>query len=31
MRVLITAGFLGRFGETDGVVTTYRNLIPHIA
>ena len=28
MRVLITVGFLGHFGETDGVVTTYRNLIP---
>jgi len=28
MRVLITVGFLGRFGETDGVATTYRNLLP---
>ncbi len=28
MRVLITAGFLGRSGETDGVATTYRHLIP---
>lgn len=28
MRVLITVGFLGYFGETDGVVTTYRNLLP---
>ena len=28
MRVLITVGFLGHFGETDGVVTTYRNLLP---
>lgn len=28
MRLLITAGFLGHFGETDGVTTTYRNLIP---
>jgi glycosyltransferase involved in cell wall biosynthesis len=28
MRVLITVGFLGQFGETDGVVTTYRNLLP---
>lgn len=27
MRVLITAGFLGHFGETDGVTTTYRNLL----
>jgi phosphatidylinositol alpha 1,6-mannosyltransferase len=31
MRVLVTVGFLGHFGETDGVVTTYRNLIPHFA
>ena len=30
MRVLITVGFLGHYGETDGVVTTYRNLIPHL-
>ena len=28
MRLLIAAGFIGRFGETDGVVTTYQNLIP---
>jgi phosphatidylinositol alpha 1,6-mannosyltransferase len=28
MRVLMTVGFLGHFGETDGVVTTYRNLLP---
>lgn len=28
MRVLITVGFLGRNGETDGVATTYRHLIP---
>jgi phosphatidylinositol alpha 1,6-mannosyltransferase len=28
MRVLITVGFLGHFGETDGVVTTYKNLLP---
>jgi alpha-1,6-mannosyltransferase len=31
MRVLIAAGFLGRFGETDGVVTTYRSLMPFFA
>ncbi len=28
MKVLMTVGFLGHFGETDGVVTTYRNLLP---
>jgi glycosyltransferase involved in cell wall biosynthesis len=28
MRVLITVGFLGHFGETDGVTTTYRHLLP---
>src|SRR5262245_32220342 len=28
MRVLITVGFMGHFGETDGVTTTYRNLLP---
>jgi glycosyltransferase involved in cell wall biosynthesis len=28
MRVLITVGFLGYFGETDGVTTTYRHLLP---
>lgn len=27
-RILIAAGYLGNWGETDGVVTTYRNLIP---
>lgn len=27
-RVLIAAANLGEFGETDGVVTTYQNLIP---
>ena len=31
MRVLIAAGFLGHFGETDGVVTTYRHLLPYFA
>jgi glycosyltransferase involved in cell wall biosynthesis len=31
MRVLATVGFLGYFGETDGVVTTYRNLLPFFA
>ena len=28
MRVLITVGFMGHFGETDGVTTTYRSLLP---
>lgn len=30
-RVLIIAGNLGRFGETDGVVTTYWSLLPLLA
>ncbi|MBD3258441.1 glycosyltransferase [candidate division GN15 bacterium] len=30
-RILVVAGYLGRFGETDGVVTTYRNLLPRLA
>ena len=30
-RILAVAGYLGRFGETDGVVTTYRNLLPRLA
>jgi len=28
MRVLIAAGFIGKYGESDGVVTTYQNLLP---
>ena len=28
MRVLATLGFFGRFGETDGVVSTYSHLFP---
>jgi glycosyltransferase involved in cell wall biosynthesis len=30
-RRLIIAGYLGKWGESDGVVTTYSNLIPHLA
>lgn len=30
-RFLVVAGYLGRFGETDGIVTTYRNLLPRLA
>lgn len=29
-RLLLVAGFLGNWGETDGVVTTYQSLIPHL-
>lgn len=29
MRVLAAVGYIGELGETDGVVTTYQNLIPH--
>lgn len=28
MRVLAAVGYFGRFGETDGVITTYNNLVP---
>ncbi len=28
MRILIAAGFLGDYGETDGVVNTYNHLLP---
>ncbi len=31
MRVLIGAANLGEWGETDGVVTTYQNLIPRFS
>lgn len=29
-RLLLVAGYLGNWGETDGVVTTYQNLILHL-
>ncbi len=29
MRILIAAGFLGGYGEADGVVTTYNSLLPY--
>jgi glycosyltransferase involved in cell wall biosynthesis len=29
-RLLLVAGYLGYWGETDGVVTTYRSLIPYL-
>jgi glycosyltransferase involved in cell wall biosynthesis len=28
MRVLATLGYFGRFGETDGIISTYSQLIP---
>jgi phosphatidylinositol alpha 1,6-mannosyltransferase len=31
MRILIAAGYLGHYGEADGAVTTYRNLLPLFA
>ncbi|MBD3402387.1 glycosyltransferase [candidate division GN15 bacterium] len=31
MRVLAAVGFFGKYGETDGVINTYRHLIPLFA
>lgn len=30
-RILLIAAYIGKYGETDGVVTTYENLIPRFA